>query len=255
MNRYYLCFAALVAFAGASLAIGRFALAAGPATVGFAPASSTLVMGAPPPVPTVDITVANVVSPPGLGGYTVALSFDGSVVSLSSLTDAGLFAGGANTVICSTPTITANSARAACATVPLFGTPSAGVAVGATPVPLMHASFSPVGPGTSPLGLTATVNGTPVVTTLKDPSGTPIAANLSAGSIVVQGTVPTLTPTATNTPHPSVGGVAEQLPVDALPAHTARRSSRAAVEIGIALVAVAIGVGIVAFWRARRRPA
>ncbi len=217
------------------------AFALTPASVGFAPSSSTLVMGAAA-VPTVDITVANVSN---LGGYDAWISFNGSVVKLSSLADSGFVASTKNNiVICATPTITGSYAHTGCATVPFFSfTPGPGVSAGMTPMALLHASFSPLAPGTSPLALTAVINLTPVTTTLLDPSGAPIVATLSTGSIIVSGN--------------SVGGVAQAPDVGALPQADAGASRGGPIALylvaGAALAALSVTAAGVWYARLRRR--
>lgn len=198
MKQLLFTLSVLIALAATAIVAGALrresrstALAAGSASVRFVPTTTTMMIG-PTPAPTIDIDVANIPSPPGLGGYTVGLSWNPAVATLNSLTDAGVFAGGQNVVICATPTITAGAAHASCATLPFAGTPGPGVAVGLTPVPLLHASFAPVGAGTSPLGLTAVIGLTPYVTALKDPNGTPIASTQTGGALVVQGAPVTL---------------------------------------------------------------
>jgi hypothetical protein len=207
-------FLALAALCAATLGAGIAARAAGgsasaaTATVAFAPATSTFTLGVTP-VPTVDVTVAQA---SGVAGYDAWVQFNGSVVHLNTLTDAGFLANPnpqgtpQNLVACSTPTVTATYGRIACSVLALPSPfpppvlPSAGL----TLVPIVHASFSAAAPGTSALSLTAVAALTPQSTRLLDINNTPIAATLGSGSITVTGAA-------------SVGGTAQLADVAGLP--------------------------------------
>jgi hypothetical protein len=183
------------------------------------------------PVPTVDVTVANVT---GLGGYEAWISYDSSVVQLKSLTDSGFLENqGQNLVVCDGPTITPGYGYLACSILAALTPvpPSAG----ATPVPIVHAAFVPVAHGTSALGLTALASGTPETTMLLDINNTPIGASLGGGNITVPGA------------SASVGGIAERPDVAALKANDggfgARRDTLAIAMIAASLLLTAAAAG------------
>jgi hypothetical protein len=171
--RFSAGFIALVIAIAASLAAVQAASAAGPAQLAFAPASATGPVGS---TLNVDITVANVDPTPGLGGYSITLTFDPAIVHIASLQDSGFITSGQNIVICSTGALdnTAGTATAGCTAIPLFGAPGVSTAA---PVALLHASFSGVAPGTSALSLAGS--------TLTAPDGTAIAAAATGGSVTV----------------------------------------------------------------------
>ncbi|MHB8376804.1 MAG: hypothetical protein ACYDEB_07595 [Dehalococcoidia bacterium] len=253
-GRPWLLSAALLAIASLSLIVAwlaqadrHTASALTPANVGFAPPSSTLVLGATP-VPTVDVSVTNV---SGLGGYDAWVTFNPSVVQLNGLQDSG-FLGNPNPqgtpqnpVLCNTPTITAGYGHLTCSILPLpppFPAPVLPSA-GSTPAPLIHASFSPLVAGTSPLGLTAVVNSTPETTTLMDVNSTPLAASLGAGSITV------------NSVSPAVGGIAEEPAIAALPPRAASSHLPRDLWLAFGLAAGAAALLIMSVGWVRRRRA
>ena len=214
------------------------------ANVGFSPSTSTISNATPVPVA---VSVSDVT---GLGGYDAWVSFDGSVVQLNSLKDAGLLynpnAQGTpqNPVVCITPTITASYGHMACQILAVIS--PVAVSVGSTPAPLLHASFAPVSGGTSPLELTAVANSTTNTTTLLDLSSVPIAANLNSGSITVNVNA-----------IPSVGGVARSPDVSTLPEQktTGGSGNRTAFIIGGVLAAVVVLGALAVAWRWRARSA
>lgn len=155
---------------------------AGGAQLGFDPSSASVPMGENT---TVEITVANVSN---LGGYDIFVQFDPTVVHMGDLVDAGFVTGGGNIVACNTATIdnVGGTGTVSCATISPFGTPVPGVST-ISADQLVHASFTGVGAGVSPLTLTGTA--------LQDPNGAPISATLSSSNI--------------STGPGAVGGVAE----------------------------------------------
>ncbi len=145
--------------------------AAGPAQLGFAPSASHAAPGA---TVAIDVTVADVT---GLGGYDLQLSFDPAVLRLGSLQDSGFVASSGNLVTCVPATIdnSTGHAVAACFTIPLFS--SSPGAAATTPVPVIHASFVALRPGSSTLSLAGS--------DLKDAAGGLIPVTVSAGSVDV----------------------------------------------------------------------
>ena len=134
-----------------------------------------------------DITVANVDAAPGLGGYSVTVAFNPAVVHITSLQDAGFVTSGQNIVICSPGALdnVAGKATAGCTAIPLFGAPGVSTA---SPVALLHAAFSAVAPGTSPVSLAGS--------TLSAPDGSTLASATVDGSLTVTGADTTPTPTS-----------------------------------------------------------
>src|SRR5438067_610292 len=106
-------------------------------TLSFAPATSTVGLNANDAV---DITVANVTN---LGGYDLSLSWNPGVVQLTSLSDANIWAGHTNVVICDTPSInnTTGQASTGCATFMGFNYNSNGGVTTASALPLLHTTF------------------------------------------------------------------------------------------------------------------
>ena len=191
---------------GATLALGFLAsgpVAAGGAQVGFSPQS---VEAAVATTVAVDVTVANVDPKPGLGSYDLTLAFDPAVVRLDSFSDSGFITSGENVVICVTAKIdnAGGSVNAICTAIPLFGAPGVSTA---NAVALLHASFTTLAAGTSPLTITGS---------LSDPSGAAIPTTFGSGIIRVAAvpfapsSTPAATPTATSAP-PSQPGVTATL--------------------------------------------
>jgi hypothetical protein len=198
------------------------------AQIAFSPSSSTVAVGGNV---NVDITVADVSN---LGGYDVFLQFNPAVVHLTSLVDSGFVrTNPTNIVVCNnsnqgTIDNSAGTATESCATVVIFPPPGPGVSTVAATA-LMHASFTAVGAGTSSLTLTGT--------TLQDPLGNAIAAALGTGSITV-------------TAAQSVGGIAEEPDVAALPSRNSppHHAGAAYALAGAALVAAATALAGLAWW-------
>ncbi|HYM14629.1 MAG TPA: hypothetical protein VEZ14_03655 [Dehalococcoidia bacterium] len=180
-----------------ALAAVTFAAAQSPtAQLAFAPASSSATVGASVAV---DVTIADVAASPGLGGYAVDIAFNPAVVRMDSLTDAGVLANSVALCLPGQINNTAGTATIGCS--PLF---SLGGFSTMAPVALLHASFTALAAGTSPLDLTGS--------TLQSPANAAIAVGLSKGAIVVTapqaatatpGRSSTPAPTATATPSPS----------------------------------------------------
>jgi hypothetical protein len=193
--------AVILSIALALAAASRGSMQGTAGELAFAPQSSTAAVGASV---VVDITVANIPASPGLGGYDVTILFNSSVVRMDSFTDAGLLTGGSNIVICTPAQIDngAGKATIACTPVPLFTSPGFATA---SPVAMLHASFTALVAGTSPLELTGS--------TLQDPSNTAIAATLDSGSITVTAvTEATATPSTRTTPQASATAAPSQTP-------------------------------------------
>jgi len=251
-------FAVLVALASAN--------AAGPAAIAFSPQSAAATVGA---TVAVDVTVANVDPDPGLAAYDLTLKFNPVVVRLDSFSDAGFVTTGQNIIICVTGLIdnAVGTVNATCTAIPLFGLPGVPTA---GPITLLHASFTALAAGSSPLVLSGSLSG---------PTGTPIAVSFSDGALLVTAPTPaasataTATPAATRTPaaSPTPAAAASAVPatqtatVAAVPSPTstiavvkapavgsggsAGRNLTGIVLIGAAIAAVI--ASLLLFWRSR----
>lgn len=148
--------------------------AGGTAAVAFAPPSVSVQVGH---TVAVDITAAGVDPEPGLAGYDLILSFNPAVVRLDRLDDSGFVPGGENIVICVTGQIdnAAGTVNANCTAIPVFGQP--GVSSD-EPVALLHASFTALAAGSSPLRLSGS---------LTAPDGAVIPATFEEGIVQVSG--------------------------------------------------------------------
>ncbi len=161
------------------------ARAAGPAVLAFAPVNSSTPAG---DTVSVDVTVANVAADPGLAEYDLTLHVNPAVVRIDSFSDSGFITTGQTIVVCVPGAVdnTAGTAAATCTAVPLFGLPGETTTSAVT---LLHAAFTALAPGTSPLTLFGTLSG---------PTGTDIPAAIGSGSISVS--APAAAPSATSTP-------------------------------------------------------
>lgn len=211
--------------AAALLALAaRTGAAGGGAQIAFWPQSVDASAGA---TVAVDVTVANVDPSPGLAAYDLTLAFDPAVLRLDDFSDSGFITSGENVVICVTGKIdnAGGSADATCTAIPLFDAPGVSTT---DPVALLHASFTALAAGTSPLTLSGS---------LSDPAGTAIPASFGSGTIHVTAVSAAASPTAaipaTPSPasQPAVSATANQTPpANATPvASTPTRTPRAAV--------------------------
>jgi hypothetical protein len=149
---------------------------------------------------TVDYTVNAAPSPPGIGGYVLAVSFDPAVLELLSISDAGFVTGGEIIVLCSPANIDndAGIGVLACVPVPLFGAPGVEAT---TPTVFATSQFRAKQVGTSVLSLDGTY--------LQDPNGVRLDPSLIGGTVVVSAPQapgePTLTATSpAEAPSPTV---------------------------------------------------
>lgn len=205
---YRLARGLLLAFivAAAFTASYRNTHAADPTIISVSPASATATVGDDVAL---DITVSNVAEQPGIGGYVIALTWDPTVLSLTSITDAGWVTGGQIIVVCTTPTIdnVAGTAEADCTPVVGFGN---GVSTAGSHV-LAHATFHAKASGQTSIELAGS--------SLLNPSNVAIVSTIANGSATIAAPAaatptkaatataqPTSTPTtasATNTPSSS----------------------------------------------------
>jgi hypothetical protein len=183
--------------------------AAADAIVAFSPSSATGTVGSSIAV---DVTVANVAADPGLANYDLTLRFDPTVVRLDSFQDSGFVTNGQNgqnVVICVTGAIdnTGGAVEAQCQAIPLPGGPGASTTSAAV---LLHASFTGLTSGTSPLTISGTLAG---------PTGTAIPVSFADGAIHVTaataGPSPTVAATATPTASPAASPSPSATPTEA----------------------------------------
>ena len=130
-----------------------------------------------------DVRVAEVAA---LGNYTIALTWDPSVLSFTSVTNGPFLGSTGRTVACLPPTTTTASFTFGCSSTGGFGGAS-GTGILAT------VRFATVADGSSPLVLSAS---------LSDTSSSPIPATSADGAVTF--VAPTATATSTATPVPTV---------------------------------------------------
>lgn len=166
------------------------AQAADTAAISVSPASATASVGDDV---TLDVTVANVPSAPGLGGYVIVVQWDPAVLQLTSLADAGWVTGGNIIVVCDSAVINngAGNAELDCTPTLAFGT---GVTTTAPHV-VAQAVFHAKAPGTTAVNLTGS--------SVMNPSNIALTSTISGGSVTVAAAAPTPTPNATSTAQPT----------------------------------------------------
>jgi len=172
-----------------ALASGRVpAAGAATASISVSPASVSFAAGADI---SLDYTVANVASSPGIGGYLIAVKFDPAVLEMTGMTDSGWVPSGENIVFCGASEIDNDAGTAVqyCSPVPLFGAP--GVATDA-PRAIARSSFHAKGAGTSTIDIAGSY--------LHSPSDTDIASTLENGSVTVTAAGTAAGPTSTPRP-------------------------------------------------------
>jgi hypothetical protein len=189
--------------------VGRLDAQATPAALAVAPASASAAVGT---TVSMDVTIAGVAAPPGLGGYDVTVSYDPAIVRLDALTDAGVFDGGPNIVICVPSQIdnAAGKASITCTPVPLFSSPGPGFS---SPAPLLHLSFTALSPGASSIDLAGS--------TLQAPDASTLASTLAGGRLAVTAGAAQPTPTAPTTPTATSAAAASATPQVTAPATAA----------------------------------
>ena len=181
------------------LSLAFLTLAAVPlARLGDVMAQESAILSIDPPAQTVGIDdgpfevrvmVDNVTVPEGLGGYTVALSYDPEVIRALTIEDSGLLETTGNASVCPADAIDNDAGRLAtiCFTIPVLSEPGPQVS---EPQVLTRITFEPVGEGTSELSLGDS--------SLVDPQGNGILVASIAGQVSVRAA-----PDADATPTPS----------------------------------------------------
>ena len=146
----------------------------------------------------VRILVDDVTTDQGLGGYTLVMDYDPSIVRASTITDSGFVVSTGNAVICPASAIDNDAGRLAhfCFTIPIFSQPGPQTS---DPQLLALITFEPVGEGATTLDIRGT--------TLTDPQGNTIVAPTANGEITVRlnptSTAPTATAEAAPTAEPA----------------------------------------------------
>ena len=124
----------------------------------------------------VRVMVDDVTTPQGLGGYTLVVSYDPTVLRGRVVSDSGLIGSTGNTAFCPATGVDNEIGRAAhlCFTIPLVPEPGPIVT---EPQELARVTFEPVAVGTTTLDLTST--------SLVDPQGEPIPSTTTNGQVTV----------------------------------------------------------------------
>ena len=124
-----------------------------------------------------DLMVANVTTPDGLGGYTLAVAYDPDVIHALAITDSGFVRSGGGQVICPSSGIDNDAGNLAhlCFTIPLIPEPGL---TASDPEALVRVTFEAVGEGRSDLDIGET--------SIIDPHGNLLAVSRTNGEVVVQ---------------------------------------------------------------------
>ncbi len=135
----------------------------------------------------VRILVHDVTSDQGLGGYTLVMTYDQSIVHARTITDSGFVASTDNPVICPASAIDNDDGRLAhfCLTIPIIPQPGPQTS---EPQVLARVTFEPVGEGITALDISET--------TIIDPEGNELAASTSNGQVTIGSGDPSPTSTA-----------------------------------------------------------
>ena len=183
----------------------------------------------------VRIMVEEVTTEQGLGGYTLVMNYDPSIVHARAVTDSGFVGSTDNAVLCPASAIDNDAGRLAhfCFTAPFFPEPGPQTT---EPQVLVRVTFEPVGQGTTTLDISES--------SLIDPDGNSLEAAILDGEITVQSgsSAPTLQPTP--------GSDAQS---DGDTEQDGGQNIGLYVGLGIAaLLAVALLGGALVFWRSRQ---
>lgn len=133
----------------------------------------------------VRIMVDDVTNEQGLGGYTLAIEYDNSVINAKAINDTGFIESTENAVICPASGIDNDVGRLAhlCLTIPVIPQPGPQTT---EPQPLVRVTFEPVGEGTTTLDISET--------TIIDPNGDDIPATTMNGEVTVGAAAPSTAP-------------------------------------------------------------
>jgi hypothetical protein len=144
-----------------------------PASIAVDPPSQSVAVGESFDV---RVQVDDVQAPQGLGGYTLALNYDPSVVHARTITDSGFVASTGNSTICPATGIDNDAGQLAhfCFTLPILAEPGPQTS---EPVTLVTVRFEAVAAGTSALDIGQT--------TIMDLQGAGIDATTANGQVIV----------------------------------------------------------------------
>ncbi len=230
---------AIILFAASAITSERIEAQGGP-ILSIDPASQTVESGSGPFE--VRLMVENVTSPQGLGGYTLAIAYDPTILRGLAITDSGFLESTDNLVICPASAIDNDTGQLAhfCFTLPILSqigpqAPDAQV--------LVSVSFEPIREGSTALDISET--------SITDPSGNVLAATTSNGQVAVSPSTGQETSTTSN---PTVSPADIDLPESGT---ASGGSDRTLLYIVVSLVAAgAIAIAAVfAILRMRNRPA
>ena len=162
--------------------------------LGQAQAQQTARLSVDPPTQTVApsqgtfqvrIMVDDVINEQGLGGYTLVMEYDPSVLEARSIADSGFIESTDNAVLCPTSGIDKDEGRLAhfCLTLPILAQPGPQTS---DPQLLVTVTFEPLGEGTTSLDISET--------SLVDAQGDDLEATTTDGRVTV-GSAPPASPT------------------------------------------------------------
>jgi hypothetical protein len=179
----------------------------------------------------VRLLVDDVTAPRGLGGYTLVMEYDPSVVQGVVITDSGYLESTLSTVLCPSSATDNDAGRLAhfCFTVPIFGEEGLKPT---EPQVLAHITLKPAGEGTTELDIRETE--------LLDPEGNAIEATTTNGEVSV-----TSGPMSVETSPAEAEEAVDE---------TGRRGNialYAGLGAGLAALVVVLGASLV-IWRGRR---
>ena len=174
----------------------------------------------------VRVMVDDVTTADGLGGYTLVMNYDPSVVRAVAIADSGFVGSTDNVAVCPSSAIDNDTGRLAqfCFTINLPGFSQPGPQT-SEPQVLARITFEPVAEGTTALDISETI--------ISDPQGSVLAASTSNGEVTVQ-------PGATNVLSvEETGGAEPSMPVLGIE----RANGPTSLRQYIALVLFALGGG------------
>ena len=203
----------------------------------------------------VRLMVDGVTNEEGLGGYTLAMAYDPSVVHGVSITDSGFVESTENPVTCPASAIDNDKGQLAhfCFTIPIIPLPGP---LASEPQVLATVTFEPVGEGTTVLDISES--------SINDPQGNALAAATANGHVTVGETAagPGSSETAqgpSSETSPEADAAADATAPDGLPkAGTADEGSDRTVLFVVSLLIGLAGlasVGLLLVLRARKRAA
>ena len=226
------------------LLVGGRALAQEGASLSIDPASQTV--GLENGAFEVRVLVDDVVTPEGLGGYTLVMSYNPDVVHAVSVSDSGFVASTENAVVCPASGIDNDAGQLAllCFTIPIFSQPGPQTS---EPRVLATIRFTPIAEGTSILDISGT--------TITDPQGNGLLATTSNGEVTVEQGSVDVSPAPNETlPTPDVG--AGDLAPPASGGGVERRSAHVAASIALGVAGfgmIVLVIATLAVYRGRVR--